>query len=932
MNTVAALAIPITVTGASSAQSQLDGVTKSSEKAGATAEWLEGMIGKLAAAFGAMKVAQFIKSSADLAAQYEMLGAAMGAVGKNAGHSTAEMEMYEQKIQSLGISMKASRVVLTQMASANMDLEKSAKLARMAQDAGTIGMVNSSEAMMRMVNGIRSGETESLKALGITVNNEQVYKRLAKTLGTTVEGLSDNEKQQARLNAVLEKSTAIAGAYEARMGTAGGTMMSMERIAEDLQTSFGKVFLPAYTVIVADLKKELEGLAGSLKQDQENGELMAQSVLSMTLSMRDGAQSTNDLINALLGLDSTQASLLEGITAGEIAMQGLALVMGVIIDVWNVFFGTLQAIWGGLESIISGVIYGVTKLIGMLGGFEPPKWMDDWLTSSSKTAEKGMNTATKFMTGQGATAQAYTGENAAAVKDAQKAARDKTKVSPEEAAKQKAIVDKRFADEQKVARAVATSEQARLKMTQDIQGKIAEAYASQDPAQAFYQKNVEWLKKLQTDPAWKSLDAKTKASAIAAPKLLSEVKDNNIIRDQEKALQKVTMTTEELAMAEAKEKGIRSQALQTMYASTLIEIKNAEALKTTNEALQEIGVSEMELIAIRVKRAGLNPTTQGAQEDALLKTKIDELNKATEEYGKTEEQLMLIQFRRITGTTLLTAKTKELADAMSRNMENKKEQDFKKSVNPFSDSEKQLADEKNRINQMDPNQKTDPNQALTDQEMALTRLGQKYQELGMAQLKFRAQSGDTWAAVKMNVLDAVSNMGPALGKVMMESKSLGDMWLGVRDIIKNMLKQILESVLNYMIQMMIVAPIVNGLLAMMGMAPMGGGGAAKSGAVGGNFGAGQKILVGERGPEWFVPSVPGTIIPNNQIQGGSSVNSNVQVQVNIASDGSAKSDAKSNEAAGRQLGTMIEATIANWYQQQSRPNGTVFNSIRAARA
>jgi phage-related minor tail protein len=41
-------------------------------------------------------------------------------------------------------------------------------------------------------------------------------------------------------------------------------------------------------------------------------------------------------------------------------------------------------------------------------------------------------------------------------------------------------------------------------------------------------------------------------------------------------------------------------------------------------------------------------------------------------------------------------------------------------------------------------------------------------------------------------------------------------------------------------------------------------------ALGGSVGAGDTLLVGERGPELFVPRSAGTVVPNSRIDGGGS--------------------------------------------------------------
>ena len=85
-------------------------------------------------------------------------------------------------------------------------------------------------------------------------------------------------------------------------------------------------------------------------------------------------------------------------------------------------------------------------------------------------------------------------------------------------------------------------------------------------------------------------------------------------------------------------------------------------------------------------------------------------------------------------------------------------------------------------------------------------------------------------------------------------------------------------------------------------------------ANGGRPPVGKASLVGERGPEMFVPKVAGTIIPNNQISGGGSTN----IVVNV--------DATNTEVEGdggqaEELGTMLAAAVQAEIVNQQRPGG-----------
>jgi len=91
-------------------------------------------------------------------------------------------------------------------------------------------------------------------------------------------------------------------------------------------------------------------------------------------------------------------------------------------------------------------------------------------------------------------------------------------------------------------------------------------------------------------------------------------------------------------------------------------------------------------------------------------------------------------------------------------------------------------------------------------------------------------------------------------------------------------------------------------------------------AKGGPVSEGSPYMVGEKGPELFVPNTSGTIIPNNKLgasSGGSGVSS-TNVVVNVDAKGSS---ASGDSGAGKQLGGLIGAAVQAELIKQQRPGG-----------
>jgi hypothetical protein len=272
---IAVLGLEVKSSSVPEATSRLDNFTAASSKAeSATAKLSAGFdsvaryVQVAVAAMATWKLAKYIEEATLLAARAETLAVVMKVVGNNAGYTSAQMEATEKQVRKMGIATIEARESLTKMAGAQMDLTKASQLARVAQDAAVIGGINSSEAFGRMIQGIRSGETEILKTIGINVNFEQSYQKLAAQIGKNAKDLTEHEKVLARQNSVVEYGIQIQGAYDASMGTTGKLLTSLERHYKDLKIAFGEAFSPALGVMVDWLTESLKGLTGWFSENK----------------------------------------------------------------------------------------------------------------------------------------------------------------------------------------------------------------------------------------------------------------------------------------------------------------------------------------------------------------------------------------------------------------------------------------------------------------------------------------------------------------------------------------------------------------------------------------------------------------------------------------------------------------------------------------
>jgi len=77
---------------------------------------------------------------------------------------------------------------------------------------------------------------------------------------------------------------------------------------------------------------------------------------------------------------------------------------------------------------------------------------------------------------------------------------------------------------------------------------------------------------------------------------------------------------------------------------------------------------------------------------------------------------------------------------------------------------------------------------------------------------------------------------------------------------------------------------------------------------------GKPSIVGEKGPELFVPKTSGTVIPNDKLGGGGSTN----ISVNVDASGSS---VQGDNESGKELGRLISVAIQSELLKQRRPGG-----------
>jgi len=156
--------------------------------------------------------------------------------------------------------------------------------------------------------------------------------------------------------------------------------------------------------------------------------------------------------------------------------------------------------------------------------------------------------------------------------------------------------------------------------------------------------------------------------------------------------------------------------------------------------------------------------------------------------------------------------------------------------------------------------------------------------------------GDAFEKIGESIAQGIST---ALTDAILQAKTLGEAAKGILNMIARQLLQLGINTLLF--------NVFGGATGIFKNLP--------TFANGGRPPVGSPSIVGEKGPELFVPSTAGTVIPNDKLGGGLTNN----IVVNVSMEGGV--DAQGGEQEGRELGRLIAVAVQSEIIQQKRAGG-----------
>lgn len=307
-----------------SAQSASKDAVKMGAAAGIAAAGVTALVSALKKVSSA--ITRAMTGSLMLAGQFQEMEFTALAIGRAMGLTEDEIRGASKAIQDAGIRSDVANKTVAQFARNQLDLAKATDLVKIAQATGIIVGEDSTATMERLTLAITTGSTARLRSLGILVDNAKIEKQLAKDLDVGTEALSNQQKMQARTNAIIEASTSLLGVYDAAMESPTKRLRSWTgRLLPELQAAMGAPFLKAFSSVIGSVSNLTKALTAALKEGGALHPLMIK-LGAVASIMADAFSSAVDWItNAVTGM-STDISVGIGETIENALRWGVELV------------------------------------------------------------------------------------------------------------------------------------------------------------------------------------------------------------------------------------------------------------------------------------------------------------------------------------------------------------------------------------------------------------------------------------------------------------------------------------------------------------------------------------------------------------------------------------------------------------------------------
>lgn len=244
--------------------------------------------------------------------------------------------------------------------------EMSMSLTQLGADLSSFKNMNIEEVTTAL-NGVFTGETESLKQLGIVMTQANLEQfAMEKGINKSISAMSEAEKLQLRYAYVMSKTANAQGDFARTGGGYANQLRMLKEQVKEIGTNIGKIFEPALTKGINTLNKfgkELNAIFSDGWQDSDLTKIT--DVFNRMLdtgikALSDGLPKVIDfVVPALTQIMSSAAKALP--TVADALLEGIVALLGGVLDILET----------SGPDMASALVQSLSDAVGSLAGMLP---------------------------------------------------------------------------------------------------------------------------------------------------------------------------------------------------------------------------------------------------------------------------------------------------------------------------------------------------------------------------------------------------------------------------------------------------------------------------------------------------------------------------------------------------------------------------------
>jgi hypothetical protein len=230
-----------------------------------TLKGIQSSLGTVGLAFGAQQLVQGTLQLTQLGAQAQETRAAFDRLAVQA-HTTGDAlltalrQSSHGEISDLNLELSANRAQLLGVAHDAQTMGTLLEFSRLRAKA--LG-IDAGQAFDNIVTGLGRASPLILDNLGITIKLGEVHAEYAKSVGKSVDALTDQEKKTALVNAIMKQAQAEVAAAGSAAETNAEKIAKFNAALDNLKASFGGLAANRLGPVAADAAKVADALNGT---------------------------------------------------------------------------------------------------------------------------------------------------------------------------------------------------------------------------------------------------------------------------------------------------------------------------------------------------------------------------------------------------------------------------------------------------------------------------------------------------------------------------------------------------------------------------------------------------------------------------------------------------------------------------------------------